>query len=247
MWEYDYKPNPLFFGTGPLYLGMELEIIVPRRVYGECTDLAGERLGSLAYLKADSSIRPLGFELVTHPMAYSYALERFPWHLLGELADLGCESDARVGLHVHASRAGFDSPAHIYRWAKLLYRNESQTVAVARRRSDRYAGFSAAARARIRDSAKGDLHRFGLDKYQAINPLPRHTLELRVFAGSLDPRVVQAALAFTTASIEYTRTLTSADVLHHGGWSWPRFTAWVHDRPEYAPLTAEWEDLACAC
>ncbi|MCM6774541.1 amidoligase family protein [Nocardia sp. CDC159] len=244
---YGYRPDPLFFGAGPLFLGLELEIVVPEADYDDCVARAYDRLGPLGYLKEDSSIRPLGFELVTHPMSYGFALTEFPWPLLEELADLGCVSDERVGLHVHASRAGFASPAHIYRWAKLVYRNQEQTVTLARRHSTRYAGFSADARARIKDSAKGDLSRFGLNRYQAINPHPRHTLELRVFAGSLDTEQVQAALAFTAASIEYTRLLSAADVLHHDGWVWTRFAEWVAARPDYAPLSAQMEALGCAC
>ncbi|MGV9678838.1 hypothetical protein ACWDSJ_26440 [Nocardia sp. NPDC003482] len=245
--NYSYKPDPRFFGSGPVFLGWELEIIVPSERFNDAVNTASEQLGRLAYLKHDSSIQPLGFELVTHPMDYSFAMERFPWPLLAELGELGCESDARVGLHVHVSRAGFSSPAHIFRWAKFVYRNESHTVALARRRCNAYAGFSPTARARIKDSAKGDMHRFGLDRYQAINPLPRHTLEVRVFAGSLDPLHVRAALGFTAATVEYTRALRASDVLHHAGWEWPRFAVWVREHPEYAPLWAQMEDLACAC
>ncbi|MGF6886708.1 hypothetical protein ABIA39_004518 [Nocardia sp. GAS34] len=246
MWNYSYKPDPRFFGAGPLFLGMELEIVVPQECYQDCVEVVGDRVGSLVYLKRDSSIHPVGFELVSHPMDYRFAMQEFPWPLLGELAEMGCVSDEGVGLHVHASRAGFTSPAHIYRWAKLVYRNESDAVALARRRSP-YAEFWPDARARIKDSAKGDLCRFGPNRHHAINPHPRHTLELRVFAGSLQIQQVQAALAFTAASIEYTRGLTAADVVHRDGWAWSRFTDWVRERAEYAPLTAELEALACAC
>ncbi len=245
VWHYSYKPDPRFHGGGPLYLGLELEIIVPNYRYGECAAVAAEHLGSLGYLKQDSSIRPTGFELVTHPMSYQYAIERFPWPLLEALEDLDCDTDSSVGLHVHASRDGFDSPAHIYRWMKLLYRNESAVSTIARRRS-RYAPFDRTARARAKDTAKGPQHALGLERYQAINPYPRKTLELRVFASSLDIQRVQAALAFTTASIHYTRGLRVSDV-RAGGWEWSRFAAWVADHPDYQPLWAEMEDLACAC
>ncbi|MEU7764980.1 hypothetical protein AB0B25_07635 [Nocardia sp. NPDC049190] len=245
VWNYSYKPDPRFHGKGPLYLGMELEIIVPDYRYGECVSVAGNYLGHLGYLKQDSSIRPTGFELVTHPMSYRHAIDHFPWPLLEALEDLDCETDTSVGLHVHASRAGFDSPAHIYRWMKLLYRNESAVSTIARRRSH-YAPFDRAARARVKDTSKGPQHALGLDRYQAINPYPRQTLELRVFASSLNAQRVQAALAFTAASIHYTRTLRVADV-RAGGWEWARFAAWVADHPDYQPLLAEMEDLACAC
>lgn len=245
VWNYTYKPDPLFHGEGPLFLGLELEVVVPEFRFQECVLAATGQLGRLGYLKRDSSIRPCGFELVTHPMSYGFALEGFPWPLLGSLADLGCVADESVGLHVHVSRAGFDSPAHVYRWMKLLYRNEPEVVSLARRRSH-YAPFDDRARAKARDTAKGPVHALGLDRYQAINPHPRHTLELRVFASSLEPGEVQAALAFAAASVEYTRGLRIPEV-RAGGWGWGRFAEWVAARPEYLPLITQMEDLACAC
>lgn len=242
---YSYKPDPRFHGDGPLYLGLELEVIVPEHRYTDAVATATARLGRLGYLKRDSSIEPTGFELVTHPMSYRFAVEKFPWTLLAELDKLGCWADDTVGLHVHASRDGFDSPAHVYRWMKLLYRNESEVSRLARRRS-RYAPFDRAARARARDTAKDHKHAVGLDRYQAINPHPRHTLEVRVFASSLEAGQVQAALAFTAASIDYTRHLTILDI-RAGGWDWRHFATWVAGRPEYTPLAVEMETLACAC
>ncbi|WP_327097168.1 hypothetical protein OIE68_46155 [Nocardia vinacea] len=245
VWNYTYKPDPRFHGDGPLYLGMELEIVVPTYDYHRCVRLACDRLDTLGYLKHDSSIRPTGFEIVTHPMSYRHAIDQFPWQLLGELDELGCATDTSVGLHVHASRDGFSSPAHVYRWMKLLYRNESAVSMIARRRSH-FAPFDRVARARVKDTAKGNLHALGLDRHQAINPYPRKTLELRVFASSLRVQQVQAALAFTAASIDYTRDLDVAAV-RAGAWEWPRFAAWVRNQPDYQPLWAEMEELACAC
>ncbi|MGK8503605.1 hypothetical protein [Nocardia asiatica] len=82
---------------------------------------------------------------------------------------------------------------------KLLNRNESAVSTIARRRS-RYAPFDRAARVRAKDTAKGPQHALGLERHQAINPYPQ-TLELRVFASSLDIQRVQAALVFTAADL----------------------------------------------
>ncbi|MEV4233565.1 hypothetical protein AB0J47_00095 [Nocardia sp. NPDC049737] len=247
MRNYSFKPNPRFHGEGPLFLGLELEIVVPDDIHDAAVELATDRLAGLGYLKRDSSIQPGGFELVSHPMSYRYALDRFPWALLGQLDDLGCDTNAGVGLHVHASRAGFASPAHVFRWMKLLYRNESEVTRLARRQS-RYAPFDRLARSRVKDTAKNHIHALGLDRYQAINPYPRHTLELRVFASSLDVGRVQAALAFTAASIDYTRALRIPDV-RAGAWEWSRFAAWVDTHPTYLPLSEQLRELelACAC
>ncbi|MEU4711697.1 hypothetical protein AB0G00_35280, partial [Nocardia salmonicida] len=242
LWNYSYRPDPIFHGTGPLFLGLELEVIVPDDRFDDAIAAATDALGSLGYLKRDSSIRPSGFEIVCHPMTYRYALTGFPWQLLDELARMGCETDDGVGLHVHASRIGFTGPAHIYRWMKLVYRNQDPVSMLARRVS-RYAPFEPNTRARAKYLAKGCRNAIGLPRYQAINPHPRDTLELRVFASSLETRRVQAALAFTDASIRYTADLTIPQI-RAGGWDWDRFTGWLTHHLEYAPLVAELADLA---
>ncbi|WP_433621031.1 hypothetical protein [Nocardia sp. CA-120079] len=243
--DYDYRPQPSFHGEGPLFLGMELELITPHSQFDDAVELAVAELGDLGYLKEDSSISPCGFELVTHPMSWDYARTRFPWQLLNKLRLLGCRTDSSVGIHVHVSRAGFSSPAHIYRWLKFVYRNESQVITLARRRSRDWAEFSPEARSSAAEFAKGSTNGWG--RYQAINVYPAHTFELRVFASSLYPRQVKAALAFAAASVEYTRTLTAAQVARRRGWEWSAFTAWLSTRPDYADLLTELEVLQCAC
>lgn len=240
-----YKPEPRFQGIGPLYLGFELEISAPDMMLCECAETAVQRLGTVGYLKSDGTINGntgYGFELVTHPMSYDWALTHFPWPLLAELADADCDGDGN-GLHVHVSRAAFSSPAHIYRWMKLFYRNEQNVITLARRHSPQWADFTRRARRDVKDYAKGASGY----RYTAINTCPADTFELRIFASSLDQQEVQAALALAAASVEYTRTLTVADIATRGGWDWASFALWVDERPQYAPLSREMERLACAC
>ncbi|WP_433622094.1 hypothetical protein [Nocardia sp. CA-120079] len=239
---YDYKPPPHFHGTGPLFLGLELEIKTPTDHFNDAVDTALAHIGDLAYLKEDSSISPCGFELVTHPMSYEYAQTQFPWGLLARLRLLGCYTDSDVGIHVHVSREGFDSSAHVYRWLKFVYRNQTPVTILARRSSS-WAEFSPHARSNVLAFAKGER---SAARYHAINVRPEHTFELRIFASSLQPRQVQAAVAFAAASVEYTRSLTAADIARRRGWEWNAFTTWLRGRPQYSPLLAELEDLACA-
>ncbi|MGW4369157.1 hypothetical protein ACWEKT_26280 [Nocardia takedensis] len=244
--RYDYRPTPLFHGEGPLYLGLELELYASQRDSGftDAVDLAVAELGELGYLKEDGSISH-GFEMVTHPMSWDYARTRFPWQLLNKLRLLGCRTDESVGIHVHVSRAGFDSPAHIYRWLKFVYRNESPITVLARRENSEWARFTEQARSDAREYAKGS--RAGRGRYHAINVYPAHTFEMRMFASSLRPRQVKAALGFAAASVEYTRTLTAAQVARSRGWEWSAFCAWLSARPQFRDLYTELEELACAC
>jgi hypothetical protein len=240
--SYFYKPRPVFHGSGPLFLGPEIEIETPYSRDVECAELARSYLGSLGYLKVDSSIGN-GFEIVTHPMSYGWAIAHFPWQMLTSLHDNGCRATASTGMHVHVSRAGFSSTCHTYRWMKFIYRNQAQVTAVARR-SSAWAAFTDHDRKAVKDYAKGSL---GGDRYRAINTNNRDTFELRVFASSLDPGEVQAALGFAAASVEYTRALTVNKITKGEGWSWPAFVAWLDQQPTYAPLTAQLEALPCAC
>ena len=67
--DYYYKPEPIFYGTGSRYLGVELEIDEG----GESHENAGQILrlansgDELVYCKHDGSLNE-GFEIVTHPM-----------------------------------------------------------------------------------------------------------------------------------------------------------------------------------
>lgn len=241
--DYSYRPRPVFHGDGPLYLGSEIEIEVPHHRAEECVAVATEHLKDLGYLKEDASIRH-GFEIVTHPMSYQWAMANFPWRMLTHLRHSGCDVSDKTGIHVHISRAGFDSPSHVFRWMKLIYRNQQQVTTMAGRHSSDWAAFTAEDREAVKHYAKGT---HGRDRYRAINTTNWNTFELRIFASSLDPCQVQAALAFTSASVEYTRELTADAIAHRGGWTWPAFVDWLTNRTAYAPLLDQLEELECVC
>lgn len=239
--DYDFKPPPRFHGDGPTYFGLELEINAEDK--DDDARTAARCLGDLGYLKADSSI-DYGFEIVTHPMSYAWAMGNFPWQMLDKLREAGCGTDgASTGLHVHISRDAFSAPSHIYRWMKFLYRNADTVGVVARRVSHEWARFDNGDRERVMEFVKGAKS----SRHKAINTQNEHTFELRVFASSLVAQEVQAALGLAAASVEYTRNLTVRDISRNHAWQWSSFVTWLSGKREYAPLAAELEVLACAC
>ena len=230
--DWDYTPYLTFYGDGPTYLGMELEV-----------SINGDRMAAAAavtdrsdaiYLKSDSSI-DYGFEMVTHPCSHEYFANTFDWGVLDDLARHGGDGYGN-GIHVHVSRKAFDSPAHTFRWMRLIYRNAAAVSAVARRNPNQWGSFTSHKIARFKDFAKGDKR--SSERYSAINVQNDATFEVRVFRGSLNKQEVMAALDLVAASVEYTRNLTVPAIMN-GGWTWPGFMAWVKDDGRYPALVAE--------
>lgn len=270
--SYNYRPDPRFLGQGPLYLGFELELGFPESgVYGvsDAAEAVHEIVDPYAYLKEDGSIDH-GFELVSHPMSFAFATDRFPMEdMMASLRNNGAESSSGLGIHVHVSRAGFDSPSHVYRWLKLLYRNSQQVERIARRRNSHWAMFRPEERLLGKMYAKGWPHSYqmtmdedqqirashrsqfgsqyyGSHRYSAVNCNTGHgTFEVRVFRSTTSTRKLMAAIGLCHSSIEYTRELTAADVCQRDGWQWSSFADWVADRPQYAPLYKEMEVRQC--
>jgi len=74
--NYHYKPEPIFYGSGSLFMGVELEIDE-----GGESDYNAEKLCDIAnaegdhiYCKHDGSLDD-GFEIVSHPMTLDYHTE----------------------------------------------------------------------------------------------------------------------------------------------------------------------------
>jgi hypothetical protein len=226
---------------------MELELNV--RGYGgrdTGARMAMERLGGKGYLKEDGSIN--GFEIVTHPMSYLYALKKFPWELLEELNEYMTPNNA--GIHVHVSRAGFTDPAHTYRWLKFFYRHPQRITNIARRSGRNWASWRRVDRQNAKWYCKptrmpADI-RYEQERYSAVNVLNAATFEVRVFASSLDVEEVKAALGLVSGTVEYTRGLTAHKILKHKGWTWTAFNSWVREREEYQALANQMDALVPA-
>lgn len=72
---YSYKPAPRFFGTGNVFLGLELEVEAPSF---EAKDAGLRNAGNPAwcYAKRDGSLGTYGWEMVTHPISISSWMSR---------------------------------------------------------------------------------------------------------------------------------------------------------------------------
>ncbi|MBS5135695.1 MAG: amidoligase family protein [Oscillospiraceae bacterium] len=203
--DYYYKPEPIFYGDGPRFFGVELEIDGG----GEDRDNARALLQianaeeELLYIKHDGSLDD-GLELVTHPMTLDCQLHKVPWEELCRKAiDLGYLSHraGSCGLHVHVNRMAFgiteqQQDAAIARvlyffekhWEELL-KFSRRTPRQLERWAARY-GYKEQPM-EILDYAKKGYHG---GRYTCVNLQNRSTVEFRMFRGTLKVNTILATL-----------------------------------------------------
>ena len=227
--DYYYRPSPCFWGDGPFYFGVELEIDEA----GEDSDNA-RRLLAIAnqgqprlYCKHDGSLDD-GFELVTHPMSLSYHRTEMPWEaLLREAVRMGYLShqSGTCGLHIHVSREAFgDTYAHqeaaiarvLYffekHWEELL-KFSRRTPAQLNRWAARY-GYQEQPKD-ILEHAKDDRH---ASRYTCVNLTNADTIEFRIFRGTLRVNTILATLQLLDRICDVALAL-SDDVLKEMSWT----------------------------
>jgi hypothetical protein len=244
-----------------LYMGFELELETGRRVSREdCArftleTINGNNEDSVVYIKDDGSLEH-GFEIVSHPMTLGFAMERFAWDGISGLIKRGCKSwDAGTcGLHVHLSRSAFRDEKHLFKFFKLLLDNAPDVKRFAGRDSERWANFDKSyflnawneynedgnyvtrTNTSLMKHAKNESRND--NRYCAVNLQNRHTVELRFFKPSLNPKTVQSALQFCDAVFNYTETeCDTKKVMSGNALAFRSFRSWVATQERYALLS----------
>lgn len=204
--DYYFKPDPIFYGTGPRFFGVELEIDEGGEDHSCAREvLAVANFNGLehAYAKHDGSLED-GFEIVTHPMTLDYHLSEMPWKgILNKCKALGYTSHkaGTCGLHIHVSRAAFGQTEYaqdacIARilffvekfWDELL-KFSRRTPRQLERWAARY-GYKEQPMD-ILDHAKKGSH---AGRYTCVNLTNEDTIEFRMFRGTLKLNTLIATL-----------------------------------------------------
>jgi hypothetical protein len=131
--SYGYKPAPAFHTARGIRFdaprrtptfGFELEVETDQGA-----DMAAHLHSfhpELLYCKEDSSIE--GVEIVSHPFTFNWYTESMPHSMFHDSYLRGMLRTTNMsdgyGFHIHVSRTGFKSEAHVLRWLLLIYRNE---------------------------------------------------------------------------------------------------------------------------
>ena len=201
--DYYYKPEPIFYGEGKRYFGVELEIDGAGESNANAAKLVevANHDREMVYIKHDGSLDD-GMEIVTHPMSLDFHVHQMPWAaLLDKAKSMGYRSHLAnsCGLHIHANRTAFGETAEeqeevigriLYffekHWEELL-KFSRRTPKQLRRWADRY-GLKEHPK-QIIQSAKNHG-----DRYYCVNLCNAHTVEFRMFRGTLKLNTLIATL-----------------------------------------------------
>lgn len=202
--DYYFKPKPIFYGVGPRYFGVELEIDE-----GGETDSNAQTLLDIAnrkeekiYCKHDGSLDD-GFELVSMPLSLTYHLKEMPWgDILRKAVEMGYTSHQAhtCGLHVHVSRDAFGDTeeAQEVAIARILYFFEKHWEELLKfsrrtpRQLERWAaryGYQEQPHEILDHAKKGYKGR-----YTCVNLTNAETIEFRMFRGTLKLNTLLATL-----------------------------------------------------
>ena len=225
--DYSYKPEPKFYGKYDRYFGVELEIDGA----GKDDDNAEEILNIAnsdeehIYIKTDGSLDD-GMEIVSHPMSLDYHKE-FCWEeIMRKAIHLGYRSHntSTCGLHVHVNRNCMgetkdDQEDVISRILFFVEKNWNELLKFSRRTeysmnrwSARY-GYEKTGREILDKAKKG-----GNGRYSAVNLMNYHTIEFRLFRGTLKYNTFIATLELVNLIVE-TAIYSSEDELYRLSWS----------------------------
>lgn len=241
---YHYKPDPIFYGEGPRYFGVELEIDGA----GERNDYAKEVLaaGNLEgkehiYAKRDGSLDD-GFEIVSEPMSLEYHCNEMPWDKVLEKArQLGYKSHSAstCGLHTHVSRLTFGETedqqdrciARLLYLVEAFYNEILKFSRRTERQMERWAaryGYRERPVEILEHAKKGGSN----GRYSAINLENSSTIEFRMFRGTLKLNTFIATLQFVNILCNVALSLSDDEIK---ALSWSSFVSGITEQ-EYPEL-----------
>lgn len=228
-----FKPAPKFQGKSNKlspFIGFELEIESESGSKNEKAQFCHDSLGHVVYLKEDGSLSD-GFEIVSHPMTLEVHQSKSYKTMFDELAKLGAKShDTNTcGLHFHLDKTRM-TDAHKSRFGIFFALEKNKLEILARRTSEQYAKFKAK---NIKDKKEYSKSR---SRYEAVNWENEHTVEVRIFKGTLKYETFIASMELCHAIYVFTSIKQTFCTLNDNQ-LWSRFVTFVKkNKSEYSHL-----------
>ena len=243
--DYYYKPEPIFYGEGNRFFGVELEIDGAGESETNARKLCevANRYTELVYIKHDGSLEE-GMEIVTEPLTLHYHLNNMPWaDLLAKAKELNYTSHAAAtcGLHVHLNRTAFGKTEAVQDEciARVLYffeKHWEELLKFSRRTRSQLDQWAARYGLKehpkeILDHAKGNWER-----YTCVNLTNRHTIEFRMFRGTLKLNTIIATLQLLDRICDVALYFNDEEIK---AMSWTTFVAGCANSPELVQYLKE--------
>lgn len=224
--EYEYRPKPTYYrGINELenddhrcnlYFGIELEI------ESDDNDIesAVKNLPDFVYAKEDSSVNA-GFEIVSHPCTYKWLRENpEKWNQILDLRKDGFRSynTDTCGIHIHLSKNYFGT-WHLYKFLKLFYENPKFILRISQRNENNLNHWATLSQKHYNNNDDESLvykaknKQGNYERYTAVNLQNQHTIEIRIFKGTLNPRSFWKNIEFVKATVDFTLNATLKDVI----------------------------------
>lgn len=196
------------------HLGFELEV----ELNGEANrEEVAEALCSkmdYVYCKNDGSLN-YGFEVVSHPFTWEWfqTNKKRIASLLTEMEKAGCSSwdTETCGLHIHVSRAFFDNESFA-RIVNFVFQNKRFTYKISRRKTLKNMSSWATTRVKKNVVAAMASGRKSGNRRMALNTEPEHTIEFRIFKGTLSPKSFFRAIEYVHAACYFSKTQAETTV-----------------------------------
>ena len=227
--EYGYKPTPIFYGDSNRYFGVELEIDGAGKdddYATEILDIANMRDDHI-YIKTDGSLD----DGIENPMSLEYHKD-FCWEkIMRHAVFLGYRSHqtSTCGLHVHVNRdsLGESHEEQDEVISRILYFVEHHWNEMLKfSRCSEYAMNRWAARYGYENSPKAimDKAKKNCGRYVAVNLCNYHTIEFRLFRGTLKYNTLIATLELVNKICELAVLMNDEEIAKL---SWSEFVAGI--------------------
>ena len=246
LYDYNYKPRPVFYPAGSpsredLFLGVELEVEEDKynAIPYTATQIIDE-VGEWVYCKYDSSLNK-GMEVVSHPSILEYHMDGWRPILNILREDFRSHDTITCGLHVHINK-NFLSEVERVRLGLFIHNQRTRVEKIARRASNRYTKFKNIKTdcATLRDVV------YNADRYEALNWQNEHTIEFRMFRGTLNERTFLATLQFVDSACRFAKT-TQTGYFSQINKIWEKYLKFLAGKEEYALLREKLKELGlCA-
>jgi hypothetical protein len=243
--DHDYVPHLQFYGDGPLFMGVELEVD-----FGHDANPLIDAVGNenQAWLKSDGSLSNRGIEIVSHPATLDYHKTEFPWkRLIRAARDGGYTSHnaGNCGLHVHISRRGLGDSYDkrdlaLSNLMVLFYRHWNELTQFSRRQPGQLSSWAMGNHLYKESAGRSRMTKHDLDncksggrRYVAINCGNSSTIEFRMFRGTLRYDTLMATLELVDLMTAIATSSRTSD-LYRTTWKGIRRAAYGYEfLPEY--------------